>query len=348
MVLLVPYYLLLLSFIVRGLIATWFPSQVISTLVSYRAEGQSPVVKFDCVLCGFVFLEFLIIRLWFIHLCRSKHYQSVIGLYEKIPPLDQQKSIFLINCLTAYIGVTALPKDSLFYYMQYLRSESDIESAVILVAEVLLVLYVGYYCSDMVLFYITSIRAFLLLNQGNKQLLHSARECIHGCSDQFDFLVRKVIKAINSIQQMNHLARILIAINKIIVLPLFSCFTIVAVISTETLNEQIMKSFLLSLGFFYTSRGYICTWLFSRIHSDSFKLSRNLFSIAARNTKITMDQRKYLDNFTSELICDKTHFALQEWGLNRITGEDLIFSIATTLELIILGLGFYYKNLKVA
>ena len=345
--LLVPYLLLLLSFILRGLVSTWYQSDIVSILASYRGEGQSAVVKFDCILTGIVFLEFLIIRLWFLHLSRSSYFESVTSLYESIPPSDQRKAIFLINFFTAYIGLTALPKDLLFYYMQYLRSQSIVETAIIAMATVFLVVYVGYYCSDMVLFYVTSIKAFFVLDDRKNKLLAMAVSCINKDERAFTLFIVKFIEIYHHISRMNRISQILMAINKLIVLPLFSCFTVVAFVETNSLHDHVMKSLLLAIGFFYTIRGYLCTWLFSSIHSDSLKLCRMLHSISVRNCCLPVTCKKYLNRIISELICNKTRFSLQECTNGRITRGDFVFSISHTFQLILLGLGFYFKYIKV-
>lgn len=339
-----PYYLLLLTFVIRGLVSSWLNSNTISLIVSYNSTKNSSIVKVDCILCGFVFLEFLIIRFWFLNICNSDNFFKLIALYSRVSSVNQVKSIFLINFSTAYIAVTALPKDSLFYFIQFTKSESTIETVIIVISTIILIIYVGYFSSDMVLFYVASINTFYVINDEKNNLINKAIECINEREESFDQLMINFIKLIDFIEKFSGISQVLMGINKLIVLPLFSCFVIVYFVETTTNIEFMMKTSLIALGFFYTIRGYFCTWLFSTIDSDSIKLCKILFSISARNKHLSLTRRKYFNQVIDELSSDKNRFALREFGMSKITCGDLISSIANTIQLTLLGLGFYRIN----
>ena len=338
-----PYIFLLISAILRGYVASWANIPLLSTLVAFKAHLNSGWFVTFCLFIANVAAELLILRLFFLKASTDGVYENLKVVFHSSSEKVQRQIIWGLKICALVIMFTTYVTNVPFFYVQWHLAESSIEQFFVCFTFSLVAAYASYITTDAALCYSVAFVSLYQVNKKKRSLFDvviQLSKSAHKEESRVAEIFVKYKQLITIIQQYNPLAQALITINKLVATSGFAICAIMLSIESDTWAVTLAKYTLGIVGGVYAFRGYVCTRFFAQIHLSSQKLVKTLYSVAIRGDTLSWQSKFAIKCLIEELTDVHTHFALTELGLERITQRDLILSIVSTMQLIILGFDF--------
>lgn len=333
--------------------ASW---PTLAKIVSYHPNLPS-IMRIAKFMCTFGSGEIIFFRLYFMFLRwrRKEKFNKLLKFdlhsTSKVRGLIFKSTEFI--CMnTSFMTISF----AFFFFTGGIESTDTIGKYITYINVPIVAYGVRYIASDLFLLYSyviliahsvikISSRIPVINNQTSSWRMESGFELSTFVDDEsISSFLNQYRSTVGEISKFNSFIATLVVTGKLLVIPLMALTWSLLFESPESLFLVTFKWFFVSFASFYALRVYFLSAYLSIVHTKSKGLYSTTNSILARGKVARVKHRRKLFFITQCLSGQYNYMAYRDTWDGIVEQKDVLRSIFTTLEFLLLMLGFTFKN----